>query len=278
MTTAAVALSGSGFLFPCHVGALSAMERAGIELTELAGTSGGAMVAALRASGIDCDTLKEIVEELDTGDFMKFNFRALFKLGLSLGKNIEQELKTHLRNKTFSQMEIPLTIVATDVTTSRPFVFNSFTTPDFPVWKAVRASIAIPFVLTPVKDLEFYGPEYENLMLLDGGMVNNIPVKYLNKENSDYVFGVHLVNSITEAEKAAPFSYSRLALRLVSIMLGAQEALHLEAYDKEDDNVNIIKVDTDGAIDMGKELSYQEKATTFNLGFQETFNTLATLL
>lgn len=278
MTTASVALSGSGFLFPCHVGSLCAFDKAGIEITELAGTSGGAMIAAIRAAGIEGELLQEIVDDLETENFMEFNWRALFQLGISLGRNIERELKRHLKGKTFSQMEIPLHIVTTDVKTGQPFIFNKDTAPDFPVWQAVRASIAIPFVLTPVRNLGYYGDEFADLMLLDGGMVNNMPVGVLDKSASDYVFGVHLIDSMTKAEKAAPFGYGKLAMRLVSIMLGAQEALHLDKYDHSDDNVHIIKVDTDGLIDFGKELTDKEKAATFNEGFQETFNTLASLL
>lgn len=274
MTTASVAFSGSGFRFPAHLGALTAIERTGHEIVELSGTSGGAMVAALAAAGFDSDVLYEIVDELDTENFMSFNWTALLSLGLSKGKNIEKELKTHLGNKQFRDMSIPLNIVATDIRSGKPFIFNKENTPNFPVWLAVRASIAIPFILTPVKNLKLYGEDYENLFLLDGGMVNNIPVGLLDKNKADFVYGIHLIDKDVKAESQAPFGLGSLAMHIVNIMLNAQEELQIQVANDKEDNVHIVKVNTNGLLDFGKELTDKEKTDLFNEGFTSTLQYL----
>lgn len=277
MSTAAIALSGSGFRFPCHVGALTAFQRTGVEIKELSGTSGGAMVAALAASGIAPDVLQEIVNDLDTSNFMSFNWSALWKLGFSHGKHIEAELKRHLQYKRFRDMEIPLSIVSTDVRTGNPMVFSTKNTPDFPVWQAVRASIAIPFVLTPVTGLGRYGKEYENLYLLDGGMVNNIPVSLLDLDAVDKVFGVHLIDKDPKATANAPFKLGSLAMQIVNLMLNAQEELQIASVDKPEDNVHIIKVNTNDLLDFGRELTDKEKDDMFNAGFTEALGMIGSL-
>ena len=274
MTTASVALSGSGFRFPAHVGAMMAFDRAGIEVVEMSGTSGGAMISALYASGIDADLLNEIVHDLDTGDFMQFNWSALWKLGFSNGKSIEKELKRHLGKKTFRDMKIPLNLVATDVRSGEPFVFNLENSPDFPVWQAVRASLAIPFVLTPVTNLGKYGAQFQNLFLLDGGMVNNIPVALLDPTKADKVYGVHLVDKDTKQTAPKAFGLGTLAMQIVNLMMNAQEELQIARADKVDDNVHMIPVNTHDLLDFGRELTDREKVDLFNAGFTAALGTI----
>lgn len=214
-----VALSGSGFKFPAHVGAISAIEKTGHEIVELAGTSGGSIVAALFACGMPADEMRDLTMQRDWSDMLSWSPLSLMtKMGYCSGKKLMDFLTERTEGRTFADLSIDLTIVASDVSGCRPFVFSRDQTPDAPVALAVRASAAIPFVYTPI--------QYRGAWLMDGGMVNNIPVDRLKHDETKRL-GVQLVTRKKPLSDGLHTVFD-IAPRLVELMLDANENTHLD--------------------------------------------------
>ncbi len=150
MTKAIVPIfAGGGTRLPAHIGILKALAELDVSFDHLVGVSGGSIVASLYASGLSLAKIKDIALNTNYKQFREFS---LFKLirhgGLSSGDVFEKWVDDHLQGKTFSQLEKNLHIVATDVTTGRPVIFDREQTPDMKVSLAVRFSMSIPLVFS----------------------------------------------------------------------------------------------------------------------------------
>ena len=141
--------AGGGTRLPAHLGVLKALAELDITFDHLVGVSGGSIIASLHASGLSLDKIKNIALDTNYGQFREFS---LFKLirngGLSSGDVFEQWIDKHLKGKTFSDLDMDLHIVATDVTTSKPVIFDREKTPDMKVSLAIRFSMSIPLVFS----------------------------------------------------------------------------------------------------------------------------------
>jgi NTE family protein len=142
-------LAGGGTRLPAHLGVLHALNTLQIRFDNIVGVSGGSIIASLFASGLSIDEIKEIAL---TTNYTQFTGFSLFKLirngGLSSGDVFEQWVDKHLKGKTFSQMDIQLHLVATDVKSGKSVIFNQENTPHMKVSKAVRFSMSIPLVFS----------------------------------------------------------------------------------------------------------------------------------
>jgi NTE family protein len=142
-------LAGGGTRLPAHLGVLHALDKLQIQFDNIVGVSGGSIIASLFASGLSIDEIKKIA--LDT-NYTQFTGFSLFKLirngGLSSGDVFEEWVDQHLQGKTFSQMDIQLHLVATDVKSGKPVIFNKENTPNMKVSRAVRFSMSIPLVFS----------------------------------------------------------------------------------------------------------------------------------
>lgn len=142
-------MAGGGTRLSAHVGILKALEEHNIHFNHLVGVSGGSIIASLYASGLSIEEVKKIAV---TTDYSQFRGFSLFKLirngGLSSGDIFEKWVDIHLKGKTFSELEKELHIVATDVKTSKPVIFDAERTPNMKVSQAVRFSMSIPLVFS----------------------------------------------------------------------------------------------------------------------------------
>jgi len=142
-------LAGGGTRLPAHLGVLHALNDLKIQFDNIVGVSGGSIIASLFASGLSIEQVKKIA--LDT-NYTQFTGFYLFKLirngGLSSGDVFENWVDDHLQGKTFSQMKLQLHVVATDVKSGKPVIFNKENTPNMKVSKAVRFSMSIPLVFS----------------------------------------------------------------------------------------------------------------------------------
>ena len=214
-----VALSGSGFKFPAHVGALLALRDAGCTPMEIAGTSGGSIIAALYASGMDLDEMADLTLNRDWSDMLTFSpWSLITKMGYCSGSNLLDWITAKTGGKTFAQLDMDLTIMASDVSAETPFEFSRGTTPDVPVALAARASASIPFVYAPV--------QYAGALLMDGGCCNNIPVDKLTVDLMPR-FGVQLVSKVAPLS-AGLHSIIGRAPRVIELMLSSNEETHVE--------------------------------------------------
>ena len=142
-------MAGGGTRLPAHIGILHALEQLGIQFDHIVGVSGGSIVASLYASGLSIDEIKKIALETDYNQFRGFSLLQLIRNGgLSSGDVFEQWVDDLLQGRTFSQMEKSLHVVATDVKSGKPVIFDKTRTPDMKVSLAVRFSMSIPLVFS----------------------------------------------------------------------------------------------------------------------------------
>lgn len=159
-----------------HVGVLRALEEKKIRIDCLAGTSIGAVVAALYAFRVPIDDIEKFSKELKWLDITKVS---LSRLGLMSNEKLGDLLIEHIGNKDIEDAGIPLRIVATDIASGEKVILEKGNLAD-----AVRASACIPGIFKPV--------EINGTMLVDGGIVEHIPITPLKAMGADRIIAVQL--------------------------------------------------------------------------------------
>ncbi len=207
-----LALSGGGARGIAHIGVLKAFEEYGIPIHYIAGTSMGAVVGSFYASGYDADSLETIFKTTDW--FAIFSNKperpliplsrrlnqipAIFQLGFDFWKielpeaalsdyRINRILIKYLSRagfqagRNFDHLPIPFRAVATDLKTGQRVILSRGN-----LSRAVRASISIPLLFPPV--------ELDDLVLVDGGLADNIPVDVVKQMGPDLVIAVDVTS------------------------------------------------------------------------------------
>ncbi len=142
-------LAGGGTRLPAHVGVLTALEQMDYRIQKIIGVSGGSIVAALYAHGYSTEYLKNLAFEVDFRQFRGFSLhKLLFHGGLSTGERFESWLDDQLGGATFGDLQRELHVVATDVRSGEPVIFDHDSSPDLAVARAVRFSMGIPLLFT----------------------------------------------------------------------------------------------------------------------------------
>jgi NTE family protein len=166
-----------------HVGVIQVLEENGIPITAIAGTSMGAYVGSVYASGLDGAALQKLAEEITDRKALTrlLDFALPPTAGLIRGHKIRQHLERTLGQRTFEELALPFLAVATDLHTLQRHVFDRG-----PVAAAVHASAAIPGICTPV--------EIEGRHFTDGGAADPLPVTLLRERfDLDAVIAVNVL-------------------------------------------------------------------------------------
>jgi NTE family protein len=171
-----LALGGGGVLGAAHIGVLQALEEEEITITHIAGTSIGALIATLYAFGKSVDEIKEIALDLK---WMQVTDISISKFALLSNKKLGKVLEEHIGDKNIEDADIPLGIVAANISTGEKVVLDKGL-----VATAVKASSSIPGIFEPVT--------MDDLMLVDGGIVENVPIQTVQDLGADYIVGVDL--------------------------------------------------------------------------------------
>ncbi len=172
-----LALSGGVTYGVAQIGVLRILEKAGIHIDCLAGTSAGSIIAAAYASGLPVSRIEEIGVNTKWNEL--FSFRPSRK-GLVSSRPIEEYIRKYLRVATFEELKKPLAVVTSDICSGEEIVFTRG-----PLDKAIRASCSIPGIYSPV--------ELEGSQLVDGGMSENVPVRALKSMGADVVIAVNVL-------------------------------------------------------------------------------------
>ncbi|WP_207937829.1 patatin-like phospholipase family protein [Pseudomonas sp. 51_B] len=215
-------LSGGAARGLAHIGVLKALEEQGVRIDAIAGTSMGAVVGGLYASGYSVQELETLATTLDwqqalsdapprrdvpfrrkqdDRDFLvkqKLSFRDDGSLGLPLGVIQGQNLALLLESKLahtadtrdFDKLPIPFRAVATDIASGEKVVFRRGHLP-----QVIRASMSIPAVFAPV--------ELEGRLLVDGGMVDNIPLDVAREMGVDLAIVVDIGTPLRDRKQLA---------------------------------------------------------------------------
>lgn len=189
-----------------HIGVLQALRKAGIAPEAVCGTSIGALVGAVYADD-RLDELEEWVSSLTWRKVMGF-FDIGFSSGLLKGSKLFAFLRGGLLDKDIEQLRRPFAAVATDLGNGREVWFRSG-----PVADAVRASIATPGLFTPFRDGE--------RLLVDGALVNPVPVSLARAMDAEFVIAVDLSSSLVGRYARAPREKSSKGPGMVEVMTGS---------------------------------------------------------
>lgn len=195
MPKAALALASGGSRGLAHIGAIEVLEERGFEITSVAGASMGALVGGLYAAG-GLDAFKEWMKTVDR---MKVLFLMDFTIGnggFVKGDKVISELESIIPDKRIEDLDIPFTAVATDIRHRKEAVFDRGS-----LYDAIRSSISLPSVFTPNR--------IGDMLLIDGGVVNPIPLNRVARTPGDLLVAVDL-NAPYE-EKHLPVHDGRLA-------------------------------------------------------------------
>ncbi len=158
-------LAGGGTRLPAHIGILKALEELDVDFEHIVGVSGGSIVASLYASGLPIDKIKAIAVGTDYNQFREFSLFKLIKNGgLGSGDLFEHWVDGLMQGKTFEDIGKKLHIVATDVKSGQPVIFDAEHTPTMKISQAIRFSMSIPLV--------FSFKSFENHLMVDGSILS----------------------------------------------------------------------------------------------------------
>lgn len=193
-------LSGGGARGIAHIGVIEELLKNGYEIHAIAGTSMGALVGGVYAQG-KMDDFKNWLYTLDKIKVFQLVDFTFSLQGFVKGEKVLKKMKDFIPDGNIEDLPIHFQAVATDLLNKEEIVFR-----DGSLYNAIRASISIPTVFTPVS--------LENRLLVDGGVLNNIPIKYAVRQPDDLLVVVNVnadcpvyqpfpVVAETKVEKAA---------------------------------------------------------------------------
>lgn len=182
-----IAFGSGGARGWAHLGVLRRLEELGISAHCVAGTSAGAIAAALYASD-NLATMEDLANHLDWKQVAQLFLEVSFpRSGLLTGKNVMRLLRNVIGVRAISSLRIPFAAVATDLETEKEVIFQSGN-----LYEAIRASIGIPGIFTTSR--------CDGRHLVDGGLVNPLPVSVCRAMGADFVIAVD-VNLRASSEK-----------------------------------------------------------------------------
>lgn len=180
-----LALSGGGALGAAHIGVLEELEAHNIVVARICGTSAGAIVGLLYASG-GLKAITRFYEEIEKAGLFNRSTIVLHR-NSTIFKKVHEALRHCVKEESFGQLKTKFSCVATNLTSGEPIILNS----GDPV-NAVMASSAYPGVF-PVQKIGFN-------YLIDGGLTHNLPASVLREKGYDFVIGSSLY-SVAKFEK-----------------------------------------------------------------------------
>ena len=271
-------LSGGGAKGFAHIGVLKVLEDLGIRIDYIGGTSAGAMIGALYASGYNAKELDSIIRSYDYNELIQDkipreqfslyqkensekyaltlplkNWKIGLPVALSKGQNILNELTKltkHVHNiDNFKKLPIPFYCIATDIETGEKVVIEDGFLP-----LAIKASGAFPSLLEPV--------EIDGRLLVDGGIVDNFPIDIMYEKDVDVIIGVDVQDNLGTRENLD--SAPKIVMQIISFQMyddASEQRDNTDVYMRPNiSNYNVFSFDkVAGLIDEGERIAINEK-------------------
>lgn len=220
MKKVSLVLGSGGARGYAHIGVIEELERRGDEIVSISGCSMGALVGGLYACG-KLEAYKEWVLGLEPLDVAGLLDLAWDKRGIMSGTKVFEQLEALVGSAKIEALPIRYTAVASDLNRGKEVWFQ-----DGDLLTAIRASIAIPSVFTPV--------ELDGLLLVDGGVLNPLPIAPTMSDRSDLTIAVNLygpdmAQETPEVAQRYDSLFERLASRAkraIKERLKEQERVH----------------------------------------------------
>jgi NTE family protein len=198
-----LALGGGGARGYAHLGVIKVLRREGIPIDVVAGTSMGAMLGGALASGIDLDKLEQIVRQMDLNKLLAFPRNALGRLiGRATSEylykqtswrhskpretqHVEEFIRLLSKGRSFEELKVPFAAVAADIDTGEEVILRTGS-----LASAIAASVALPGIHYPV--------HHQGRFLIDGGVINKIPIDVAFALGADLVIAVDVSAPLTK--------------------------------------------------------------------------------
>jgi len=169
-------LSSGGARGIAHIGAIEEFERRGYQIGSISGTSMGALVGGIYATG-GLSLFKDWIVTLDRMDVFSLVDFTITGRGLVKGEKVLMAMKEMIPDICIEDLPIPYSAIATDIINGEEIVFEKGS-----LYDAIRASVSIPTVFTPF--------QYQGLTLVDGGVINPVPINRVYRAKDDLLFVV----------------------------------------------------------------------------------------
>lgn len=161
-----------------HIGVIEALEEAQIDISMIVGVSAGAFIGAAYAGG-GLEKVRAFALDMDWKGVLAHLDLAFPRSGFMEGKKVAELIKLYTNASSFEDLNIPLSMIATDMHTAEQVILDKGNLTD-----ALRASMGVPGVMTPV--------HYEGRWLVDGGVVNPLPINVCRDLGADIVVAVDI--------------------------------------------------------------------------------------
>ncbi|MAG94870.1 MAG: hypothetical protein CMJ48_14165 [Planctomycetaceae bacterium] len=211
-------MNGGGTRLSAHLGGLQALTERKLPVQAWAGASAGSLIASIMASGFTHQQIVSLMFDTEYGQFLdRRPFRMIRDFGLCSGTTFENWLNSVLEERCFKDLDVPLTVVATDISTGLPFLFSNERTPDVNIATAVRCSIGIPGV--------FGVRRVEERSLVDGTLTA-VEANQLFPRPDDPSFLMRMIpDRSAPMEHRKTFGLAGYIRRMVEIMLRCADDL-----------------------------------------------------
>lgn len=224
----ALVLSSGGARGCAHIGAIKVLEQNGFNITSIAGTSMGALVGGIYATG-QLQLFEDWISSLDMMEVLKLTDFSISKKGLVKGEKVINKIRQIVPERNIEDLAIPFCAVATDIIQGTETVFT-----EGDLYEAIRASISIPTVFQPLQLNDHY--------YVDGGLTNPIPVNRVKRFDDDLLVVVDV---------SAPIPYQKKTIESIQ-----------PANNKYSEKIELIKAKFNSLIPSQKK---SENIEIFNL-------------
>lgn len=181
-----LALGGGAVRGAAHIGVISVLEREGLRPDFIAGTSAGAIVGAAWAAGVSSADMHEVMRGLSWGDIAGIGWRK--PMSVFDASPMARFIAKAVGDVEFADLAIPFATVACDILTGERVVLQ-----EGPVADAALASAAVPGLFPPIARGE--------MLLVDGGIVDNLPVDVVREMGADLVIAVDIVLPVGQSHR-----------------------------------------------------------------------------
>ena len=249
----ALVLGGGAARGFAHVGVIRALEQEKIPIDMVVGTSVGGLIGAIYAADVSSFDLEWTAFQLEKDDLFDFGvMNAVAGMGFAKGDKLEAWVKGHIKTTNIENLKIPFAAVATDLNWGYKVVLDHGS-----VARAIRASAAIPGVFQPV--------QHQGKILVDGGVVDNIPISVAKAKGADIVIAVDISGNLGNTSITNLLGVS---LQATNIMF----ALNVERSKKDAD----ILITPAGIGDIGM-LDFTQKKRCMQAGIEATKQAMPTI-
>ncbi|WP_071395449.1 patatin-like phospholipase family protein [Bacillus tuaregi] len=198
-----LALGSGGARGFAHLGVIKVLVENGIPIDYIAGSSMGSLVACFYGAGIEMDRLYKLSTAFKRKYYLDFTVP---KMGFIAGNRVKELIRVFTKGKRLEELMIPVSVVATDLMTGEKVIFQKG-----PIAEAVRASISIPGIFVPEKQ--------NGRLLVDGGVVDRVPVSVVKEMGADIVIAVDVSRVKTNADISTIYDVIMQSLDIMQMEL-----------------------------------------------------------